>query len=70
MFKRKSKLKKEFDEQLYRLLLSTKEDWEHAREVERYVNDYDEAVIVQRKIAEAKHFYLFKEAKIRKLGMH
>lgn len=70
MFKRKGKLKKEFDEQLHQLLLSTKEEWEHAREMERYINDYDEAIIVQRKMAEAKHFYLFKEAKIRKLGIN
>ncbi|MFJ7936888.1 YaaL family protein [Sporosarcina sp. NPDC096371] len=68
MFGRKKKLKKEFDERLHSLMLETKEEWERARENERYLNDYDQEVMVRRKIAESKHFYLFKEAKIRQLG--
>lgn len=68
MFGRKRKLKKEFDERLHALMLETKEEWERAREIERYLNDYEQEVIVRRKIAESKHFYLFKEAKIRRLG--
>jgi hypothetical protein len=68
MFGRKRKLKKEFDDQLRSLMLETKEEWERAREIERYLNDYDQEVIVRRKIAESKHFYLFKEAKTRQLG--
>ncbi|MFS0577512.1 YaaL family protein [Sporosarcina sp. 179-K 3D1 HS] len=68
MFGRKRKLKKEFDEQLRSLMLETKEEWENAREIERYVNDYDQEIIAHRKIAESKHFYLFKEAKVRRLG--
>ena len=68
MFGRKSKFKKEFDERLHSLLLETKEEWERAREIEKYLNDYDQEVIVRRKIAESKHFYLFKEAKARRLG--
>ncbi|NYF26445.1 YaaL family protein [Sporosarcina sp. JAI121] len=68
MFGRKSKLKKEFDEQLRSLMIETKEEWEQARGIERYLNDYDEEVIIRRKIAESKHFYLYKEAKARRLG--
>ena len=68
MFGRKKKLKKEFDERLRSLMMETKEEWERARENERYLNDYDQEVIVRRKIAESKHFYLFKEAKVRQLG--
>ncbi len=68
MFGRKRKLKNEFDESLRSLMLSTKEEWERAREIERYLNDYDQEVMVRRKIAESKHFYLFKEAKARRLG--
>lgn len=68
MFGRKRKLKKEFDERLRSLLMDTKEEWERARGVEKYLNDYDQEVIVRRKIAESKHFYLFKEAKARRLG--
>ncbi|WP_203249196.1 YaaL family protein [Sporosarcina beigongshangi] len=68
MFGRKRKLKAEFDERLRALMMETKEEWERARENEKYLNDYDQAVMVQRKIAESKHFYLFKEAKARRLG--
>lgn len=68
MFGRKRKLKNEFDERLRTLMLGTKEEWERARENEKYLNDYDQEVMVRRKIAESKHFYLFKEAKARRLG--
>lgn len=68
MFGRKRKLKNEFDERLRTLMLETKEEWERARENEKYLNDYDQEVMVRRKISESKHFYLFKEAKVRRLG--
>lgn len=68
MFRRKGKLKKEFDEHLHSLMVETKDEWERARGIERYLNDYDQEVIVRRKIAECKHFYLYKEAKARRLG--
>lgn len=67
MFGRKKKIKIEFDNRLRNLLLETKGEWEQAREIEKYLNDYDEEVLVQRKIAESKYFHLFKEAKERKL---
>lgn len=68
MFGRKSKLKKEFDEGLRSLMLETKVEWEQARGIERYLNEYDQEIIIRRKIAESKHFYLYKEAKARQLG--
>lgn len=68
MLGKKKKLKKTFDDRLRTLLLDTKEDWEKARDIEKYLNDYDQEIVSQRKIAEAKHFYLFKEAKARQLG--
>ena len=49
MFGRKSKLKKEFDDRLHSLMIETKEEWERAREIERYLNDYDQEVIVRQK---------------------
>ncbi|MFS0691118.1 YaaL family protein [Sporosarcina sp. 179-K 8C2 HS] len=67
MFGRKRKLKREFDAQLYNLLIEMKEEWERAREIERYSHDYNEEVSARRKIAESKYFHLFKEAKERKL---
>ena len=68
LFGKKNKLKKEYDDQLRDLMLEAKEDWERAREVESYINDYDEDVLTQRKMAECRYFYLFREAKIRNLG--
>lgn len=67
MFGRNRKLKKEYDERLLNLLLEAKSEWEQAREIEKYLNDYDEEVLVRRKIAESKYFHLFKEAKERNL---
>ncbi|MFD1927872.1 YaaL family protein [Sporosarcina siberiensis] len=68
MFGKNQKLKKEYDERLLTLILETKKDWEQAKEIEKYLNDYDQDVIVRRKITESKYFYLFKEAKERRLG--
>lgn len=68
MFGGKRKLKKEFDDRLLSLMLEAKSHWEQAREIEKHLNDYEQEVIVRRKIAESKYFYLFKEAKIRQLG--
>lgn len=49
------------------LLKETKEDFNNAKVLEELVNDYDLDVITQSKIAESLHFYLFREARIRKI---
>lgn len=67
MFFRKAKLKKEFDERLVLAIKETKEEWQHAKVIEELSDDYDLSVIAQRKIAESVHFYLFKEARIRRV---
>lgn len=67
MFKRKKKLKKKFDESLIQLIHETKEDWNNAKIIEDLLDDYDLDVIARRKITESIHFYLFKEARIRKI---
>lgn len=67
IFSRKGKLKREFDERLVNLIKETKDDWSSAKVIEDLVDDYDLEVIAQRKIAESVHFYLFKEARIRKI---
>ncbi|KOO48252.1 hypothetical protein BK130_21240 [Viridibacillus sp. FSL H8-0123] len=67
MFFRKQKLRQEFDEKLVVLMRETKEDWQQTQEIEGLLDDYDLDTIAQRKIAESKHFYLFKEARIRKI---
>lgn len=67
MFSRKGKLKKEFDDKLIHLIKETKDDWNNAKVIEGLLDDYDLDVIARRKIAESIHFYLFKEARIRKI---
>ncbi|MGM9949291.1 MAG: YaaL family protein [Lysinibacillus sp.] len=66
-FSRKGRLKREFDEKLVRLIKETKDDFHHARALEDLVDDYNLDVIAQRKAAESIHFYLFKEARIRRV---
>lgn len=67
MFFRKGKLKKEFDEILVSNIKETKVEWLHAKTIEELSDDYDLSIIAQRKIAESIHFYLFKEARIRRV---
>lgn len=67
MFSRKGKLKREFDENLINLIKETKDDWNNAKVIEGLLDDYDLDVIAHRKVAESIHFYLFKEARIRKI---
>ncbi|MEK5330527.1 MULTISPECIES: YaaL family protein [unclassified Lysinibacillus] len=66
-FRNKGKLKKEFDEKLVNLIRETKEDLQQAKVIEELLNDYDLEIIAQRKAAESIHFYLFKEARIRRV---
>ena len=66
-FRSKGKLKKEFDEKLVHLLKETKEDLQQAKVIEELLDDYDLELIAQRKVAESIHFYLFKEARIRRV---
>lgn len=69
LFSRKGKLKREFDEKLVQLMRQTKDDWHNAKTVEGLSDDYDLNIEAQRKAAEAIHFFLFKEAKIRKVNI-
>ncbi|MDM5231157.1 YaaL family protein [Lysinibacillus pakistanensis] len=66
-FRSKRKLKKEFDDKLVSLIKETKEDLQQAKLIEELLDDYDLELIAQRKAAESIHFYLFKEARIRKV---
>lgn len=68
MFGRKRKLKKEYDERLRILMMDTKDEWNQAKVIEKHLDDYDQEIFIRRKIAESKHFYLYKEAKARGLG--
>ncbi|WP_107926823.1 YaaL family protein [Lysinibacillus parviboronicapiens] len=66
-FRNKGKLKKEFDEKLIDLIKETKEDLQQTKIIEELLDDYDLEIIAQRKAAESIHYYLFKEARIRRV---
>lgn len=64
---KKGLLRKEYDESLLELMYKTKDEWEYKKDIEDSVFDKDGLLFAQTKLAEAKYFYLFKEARIRKL---
>ena len=67
LFSKRGKLKKEFDEQLIRQFIETKQSWKKAQSLEELSDDYDLFVITERKIMESKHLFLLKEARSRKV---
>lgn len=67
LFSRKGKLKKEFDEKLVSSLKETKDTMNNAKLIEELIVDYSLNVIADRKRAESIHYYLFKEARIRRV---
>lgn len=65
IFRRKGWLRKRFDEQLMKDLLSLKEAWSRQKNlVEKSVEPSPE-VLFDLQVAEAKYFYLLREAKKR-----
>lgn len=66
-FSRKGKLRKEYDEKLAKTVKSTKEEFQNAKVIESLMDDYNLDAIAQRKAAESVHFYLFKEARVRRI---
>ncbi|MGN7479574.1 YaaL family protein [Solibacillus silvestris] len=67
LFSRKGKLKKEFDEKLVSSIKETKETLQNAKVIEELTDDYNLEVIAERKRAESIHFYLYKEARVRRV---
>lgn len=67
LFSRKGKLKREFDEKLVSTIKETKNTWQNAKVLEELMDDYSLDMIAERKKAESIHFYLFKEARIRRV---
>ena len=67
LFSRKGKLKKEFDEKLVSSIKETKEALQSAKVIEELTGDYNLNVIAERKKAESIHYYLYKEARVRRV---
>ncbi|AGX02072.1 MULTISPECIES: YaaL family protein [Bacillaceae] len=68
-FRKKGKLRNEFDEQLLMQLNSLKDEWYNQKRLLEKSFDPSAEVLAQTKLAEAKYFYLFKEAKARKISV-
>lgn len=69
MFFNKQKLRKEYDEKLVVLIKQSKQELDNLQQIEDLVDDFSLDTIAQMKIAESKYFYLFKEARIRKVKL-
>ncbi|MBD8038779.1 MULTISPECIES: YaaL family protein [Solibacillus] len=67
LFSRKGKLKKEFDEKLVSSIKETKGTLQNAKVIEGLTDDYNLDVIAERKKAESIHYYLYKEARVRRV---
>ncbi|MCA1042605.1 YaaL family protein [Bacillus infantis] len=68
-FRKKGRLRNEFDEQLLGQLNSLKDEWYNQKRLLEKSFDPSAEVMAQTKLAEAKYFYLFKEAKARKISV-
>ncbi|WP_335872924.1 YaaL family protein [Bacillus sp. 2205SS5-2] len=66
-FRKRNKIRNEYDGQLINLMESTKRDWVDKRSIEEMSIDQHFDLTCQTKIAESKYFFLFKEAKKRKI---
>lgn len=66
-FRRKGRLRHEFDEKLLTQLKEYKADWQQQKQLLDKSFDPSAEVICQTKIAELKYFFLIKEAKERNL---
>lgn len=69
-FRRKGWLRKEYDEKLLKHMNDYKNEWQQQRMLLEKSFDPSEEVICQTKLAEAKYFFLFKEAKHRNITLN
>ncbi len=66
---RKKKLRKEYDQKLIDVMEMTREDWLRQRHLENLSYEQSEDLRCGTLLAQAKYFFLFREAKIRKISM-
>ncbi|CAI9395267.1 MULTISPECIES: YaaL family protein [Bacillaceae] len=68
-FQRKGKLRKDFDEKLLVQFNHLKKEWLNDKSLLDKSFDPSDEVISAAKLSEAKYFFLFKEAKQRKINL-
>lgn len=69
-FRKKGKLRKEFDQKLIQDIGTMKENWYNQKGLIERSFDPSFDTICQSKLSELKYYYLFKEAKKRKISLH
>jgi hypothetical protein len=69
LFRRKGWLRSQYDQQLIQNLLDLKEEWNRQKQLVDKSVEPSTQVLYELKIAEAKYFFLLKEAKIRNIKM-
>ncbi|KRG12822.1 YaaL family protein [Lederbergia galactosidilytica] len=68
MFQRK-KLRKEYNQKLIELMENAKKDWMYFSQLEEMSYEYDEELHRLALLAKSKYFFLFREAKKRKISI-
>jgi Protein of unknown function (DUF2508) len=66
-FRQKEKLRKQYNQELVNELEQLRKNWVNQSSLLERSLDPSEDAIIQTKLAELKYFYLFKEAKKRKV---
>jgi len=66
-FRKKPNLKQRYDEKLLELMEQQRNQWENVKKLDEITAEADGFTKAQRKLAEIKYFYLFKEARIRQI---
>ncbi|AZB41166.1 DUF2508 family protein [Bacillus sp. FJAT-42376] len=67
LFKRKGRLRQDFNQQLIDLLMKNKSEWNRQKQLVEKSVEPSEEVLFELKIAESKYFFLLREAKQRKI---
>lgn len=67
LFKKKYRLRRDYDASLLNLMSTLMEEWESAKRFEKASVEKNPYLKARTKLAEAKFFYLFKEARRRNL---
>lgn len=69
LFRRKSWLRRQYDQQLVQNLIDFKEEWNRQKQLIDKSVEPSTQVLYELKVAEAKYFFLLKEAKMRGIKM-
>ncbi|MBM4765436.1 YaaL family protein [Bacillus sp. B15-48] len=69
LFRKKKKLRKEFDEKLIAQHNQLKSEWMNKKSLLEKSFDVSGEFVAEAKLAEAKYFYLFKEVKERGISV-